>query len=183
MQRQGIHPVACRILAAALILCCGSAAGFGPDIITPADASNVKSYTLYFPSVGSGKLVSVIKSLPIENGRTDQLNALVQALVSTEPGRAMASFPQGLGVRQVFVDRAGTVYVDLTLTSGRLPASDAAMERLCIWSVVNTLCYNFTDVRQVKVLIGGDEAETLFGHVDLSRPLLPDPRLIEEHDR
>ena len=183
MRRKEKHSAARRLLAAALILFCGSATGFALENKTPAHASNLISFTLYLPAFDSGKLVSVTKNLPFDNERAETLNALVQALLSTEPGRAETATSLRMGLRGVFLDRSGTAYVDLEAPSGRPQASDAARERLCIWSIVNTLCYNFPDVQQVKMLVGGDEAETLFGHIDLSRPLLPDPRLIKENDR
>ena len=42
---------------------------------------------------------------------------------------------------------------------------------MTIWSIVNTLVLNVPEIEAVKILIGGGEAETLAGHIDLSRPL------------
>ena len=39
---------------------------------------------------------------------------------------------------------------------------------LTIYSIVNTLVLNMEEIRWVKLLIGGQEAATLAGHVDLS---------------
>jgi hypothetical protein len=183
MRWKGIHPVASQLLAAALILFYGSAAGFVIKNASPAHAANLTLYTLYLPAAGSGNLVSLTKNLPYEKDRTETLTTLAKALLSNEPAPTETVIPLQLSLRRVFLDRAGTAYVDLDAPSGRPLVSDAAMERLHIWSIVNTLCYNFSDVQQVKVLVGGDEAETLSGHIDLSRPLLPDPRLIEKDDR
>ena len=183
MLRPGLHPAARRFLAAALILLCGTATGFSPGGPIQANASEQKQYTFYYPVVGSSRLASVTRNLTLENDRAEQLSALIRTLAALTPDLAASELVPQLRLRRVFLDRAGTAYVDLTAPGERPQASDVAMERLCVWSIVNTLCYNFTDVRQVKVLVGGDEAETLFGHIDLSRPLLPDPRLIDENER
>jgi hypothetical protein len=45
---------------------------------------------------------------------------------------------------------------------------------MTIYSIVDTLVLNLEQVRQVKFLIGGQEAATLAGHVDLSRPFKAD---------
>jgi hypothetical protein len=42
-----------------------------------------------------------------------------------------------------------------------------------VFAVVNTLTYNFKSIKRVFILIDGSEKETLAGHIDLSRPLLP----------
>ena len=183
MYRPGLHPAARRFLAAALILFCGTATGLVSNGPAQANASDQKPYTLYYPVVGSNRLASVTKNLSVESDRTGQLNALVRALAALTPDRASSELAPRLRLRRVFLDRAGTAYVDLAAPGERPQAADVTMERLCVWSIVNTLCYNFTDVRQVKLLVGGDEAETLFGHIDLSRPLLPDPRLTDENER
>jgi hypothetical protein len=47
-------------------------------------------------------------------------------------------------------------------------------ELLSIYSIVNTLVFNMDSVRLVKILIGGREAVTFAGHVDLSHPFAAD---------
>ncbi len=47
-----------------------------------------------------------------------------------------------------------------------------------IYSLVNMLAFNFKAVKKVSILIDGGERETLGGHIDLSRPLVPQFSLI-----
>jgi hypothetical protein len=48
------------------------------------------------------------------------------------------------------------------------------MELASIYSVVNSLTQNVSGINRVQILIEGAEAETLAGHIDLSRPLVED---------
>jgi hypothetical protein len=74
-----------------------------------------------------------------------------------------------LKLRAFFLDESGTGYVDLgPVADGGIQAS-AREELLAIYAIVNTLCQNFEDIRQVRFLIDGKEAQTLAGHMDLSR--------------
>ncbi len=74
-----------------------------------------------------------------------------------------------LKLRAFFLDESGTGYVDLgPVPDGGIQAS-AREELLAIYAIVNTLCQNFEEIRQVRFLIDGKEAQTMAGHMDLSR--------------
>jgi hypothetical protein len=48
----------------------------------------------------------------------------------------------------------------------------SAEELAIVASVVNTMLQNLAETRSVRILVNGEPAETLGGHVDLTRPLL-----------
>jgi len=50
-------------------------------------------------------------------------------------------------------------------------------ETLTVYSIVNSLAANIPSVKKVKILIQGQEVETLDGHADLSGYFVPDPAL------
>ena len=54
----------------------------------------------------------------------------------------------------------GELHVPVRLADARL---------LALYAVVNTVTHNVPEVRQVRVLLDGREAQTLAGHADLSR--------------
>ena len=45
---------------------------------------------------------------------------------------------------------------------------------MSVYSVVNSLSTSFPAVKRVQILIEDKPAQTLAGHVDLTRPLVPD---------
>jgi len=49
-----------------------------------------------------------------------------------------------------------------------------------VYAVVNSVAGNFPAVRRVQILLDGLPADTLAGHIDLSRPLTPDLTLLIE---
>ena len=101
---------------------------------------------------------------------------------------ALAEGPrQGLGhplaastdVRAVFLTLDGTAYVDLSsdLLSSVSPGIEA--ESLAVYSIVNSITTNIPSVKRVKILIQGQEVETLEGHADLTDAIVPDPSLVK----
>ena len=83
-------------------------------------------------------------------------------------------FPADTVVRGTYLLPGGTVVVDLggtTLTAGW--GTGSHQELLAVQSVVQTLTSNFADARRVRFVVNGTPAETLAGHVSLSRSLGP----------
>jgi spore germination protein GerM len=47
-------------------------------------------------------------------------------------------------------------------------------EQLAVYSIVNSLAFNFPQVKRVAITVAGQPTATLKGHLDLRQPLLPD---------
>jgi spore germination protein GerM len=47
-------------------------------------------------------------------------------------------------------------------------------ELYAVYSIVNSLCYNYPQVQQVVFTVEGKPLETLKGHLDMSNPIPPD---------
>src|SRR6185436_10811840 len=88
-------------------------------------------------------------------------------------------FPADTVVRAAYLLPDGTVLIDLggqTLTDGWTTGSH--QELMALQSVVQTAVANFPQAKKVRFLLNGSPAETLAGHVALSRSLGPDPRMV-----
>src|SRR4029077_3859159 len=86
-----------------------------------------------------------------------------------------AIFPRDTVVRAAFL-LDGTAFIDLgggTLSQGWGTGSHE--ELMAVYSVVQTITTNFPQAKSWRILVSGAPAETLAGHVNLSRPLLPSP--------
>lgn len=84
------------------------------------------------------------------------------------------SFPADTVLRAAYLLPDGNAIIDLggaTLTSGWNTGSH--QELIAAYSIVETVIANFPSVRQVRLLINGQVAGTLAGHVDLGKPLRP----------
>ena len=144
-------------------------------------AQKEKPYSLFFPYKDRAFFGRDVRSLPADGTTTDRIRIVAAAVLDGPSTKLAPAFPPGLVLRQVFVDGTGTVFVDLAFdknTAGGLGASD---ERLALWALVNSICFNFPEIKKVKILVGGDEVQTLYGHMDISRPLLPDNNLLDEN--
>jgi len=79
--------------------------------------------------------------------------------------------PKGDFLRAVYIENdSQTAYVDLKqMIVSHFPGG-VTQELLTIYAIVNTLTLNMREVKQVKIIIGGQEANTLNGHLDIRYP-------------
>ena len=110
---------------------------------------------------------------------TERARAVVEAVLAGPQGGLLPALPATIPLRQVFVGPDKVAYVDLQPEASFGTDAGVSRERLGLWAVVNSLCGNLREIKAVQILVGGREPVTLWGHIDLSRPLLPDWRLSE----
>ncbi len=116
----------------------------------------------------------------IEAGPTpaDEAERALEELIRGSEGSYLSPLPPGTRVRQVFVNKDGTAYVDFGKEIIEKFSYGSSSELAAVYAVVNTLAVNFRPVRRVVILVEGAERETLGGHVDLTRPLVANLSLV-----
>ena len=55
----------------------------------------------------------------------------------------------------------------------------SAGELITIFSLVNSLTYNLDAIRSVRILVGGEERESLKNHLDLARDYQQDMSIVD----
>lgn len=139
-----------------------------------APALQKRQVHLYFGD-GNGRYLSAEQRVVDEP--TDVASAcrgLVEALIMGPLKGGTHTLPQDANLRNLFVTTEGVAYVDFKSDAFDHHPGGVETEMLTIYSIVNTLVLNMEEIRWVKFLIGGQEAATLAGHVDLSRPFKAD---------
>lgn len=134
--------------------------------------------TLYFLSEGDDLLHAEKRDVPAGRSVAEDIETAVGELLKGSSGDLVSPFPQDTKVRQVFLDEDGTAYVDFSREFAENQAFGASSEMAAVYAVVNTVAANQKSVKRVSLLIEGGERETLGGHIDLSRPLLPQYSLV-----
>ena len=79
-----------------------------------------------------------------------------------------AAIPPEVELREVFLTSQGVVYVDLSEEFVQNHPGGSSAEELSIFGLSHTLIVNFPAVKMMKILIEGQEIQTLAGHMDLS---------------
>lgn len=125
---------------------------------------------LYFASPDQAFLTAEERVMPRENDPADLGKAVIDALIEGPGKDLMRTLPRETLVKSVFVTEEGIAYVDFNLAIRDHHPGGCRMEMLSIYSIVNSLILNVDPIKAVKLLIGGREAQTLAGHVDVRFP-------------
>ena len=139
--------------------------------------AGTRPVTLYFVSEDDGLLHAEEREIEAGGAPADEIRRLVEELVKGSRRDLVAPLPAATQIRQVFISR-DAAYVDFSREITEAFAYGSSSELAAVYAVVNSITANFREVKRVAILVEGGEKETLGGHVDLSRPLLPQPSLI-----
>jgi hypothetical protein len=142
-------------------------AAAGTPVVTPVETVKV---TLFFPDA-SGMLHTEERDIPRPTGGSAFLRALFAELQKGPTGEGLVGpLPPKVQLRNAFLLHEGEAVLDLAVDSGLSFGSDE--ELAIVGSLVDTTLQNVADTTRVRILVNGEPAETLGGHVDLTRPLL-----------
>lgn len=103
---------------------------------------------------------------------TKRLSQVVTALIQETPPNFRNTIPRGTALNEAYIDSQQTAYLDFSshLTNGHIGGTTA--ELLTITAILKTVFDAFPDdIKQVQILIDGEEVKTLAGHLNLSQPL------------
>jgi germination protein M len=138
------------------------------------EAERQISVRLYFVAPDQPGLLPEERSVPFSDDLSRQLRMVVEELVRGSTTGLLPTLPPSTKVLEVFVTARGIAYLDLSKEAVELEDRGSRSELLTVYSIVNSLTSNFPAVKRVQILVEDKPVETLAGHVDLSRPLLPD---------
>jgi Sporulation and spore germination len=135
-------------------------------ISTPTDV-NAEAQMYWLAAAPSASLEASTIELPLSANPVERSKQLLNALITRAPAPERRTLPPEATLLAFYIQPDGTAIADFSddVTSGM--ASGILSEQLAVSSVAQTLGANMTGIRQLKILIHGQEAETLAGHLDL----------------
>lgn len=141
-----------------------------PAAATPA-VPHIKA-TLFFASEDGLRLVPAERDVPLADGVVAQARSILEAQLSAEPvAPLLSTIPKGATLRGIFVSARNEAFVDLDPVIRTAHSGGSHQELMTVYTIVNALLTNLPNLQEVQILVGGQEVDTLAGHVDLRRPL------------
>lgn len=135
-------------------------------ISTPTDVQ-VQAQMYWLSAASPTALEPTAISLPLSADPVLRSKQLLIALIARAPGPEKRTLPAEANLLAFYIQPDGTAIADFSdeIVSG-MP-SGILSEQLAVDSIAQTLGANGTGIRQLKILVRGQEAETLAGHLDL----------------
>jgi len=139
---------------------------------------------VFFPSSSGTAILTAEKRRIFKSGElTNQARQILKIVVDGPmTSGLLPTVPKDTKLQGVFLSKDGTLFVDFSSAISINHPGGMVNEQATIYSIVDSLIYNLSDIHQVKILVGGNEQETLAGHFLLLLPLDMDLSITTEEE-
>lgn len=136
-----------------------------PAMSTPSDVLvNAK----IFWASGQDAIAPVNVELPLSADPVKRGRQVLDALIANPESASERTLPADAAVLGFYILPDGTAIADFSDALGSETPSGILSEEMAVNSIARTLENNVSSLRRLKILIHGQEADTLAGHVDLT---------------
>jgi sporulation and spore germination protein len=144
-----------------------------PSVPPPAKEAGTIYVTLFFADPSGKGLRREVREIDACDGPAQCGEVVIDELLNGPIGELAPTLPASFSVRTVQVEGA-TAVIDLEKGSAEGLPEGSSAEMTAVYSIVDSLAFNFPQIRNVKFLVEGAALPTLKGHLDLREPLVPD---------
>jgi len=138
-----------------------------PQISTPTDVQSPAQ--IFWLAPGSADtLAPVTVQLALAPDPVLRAKQVISALIVESPSPAQRTLPADATLLQFYILSDGTAIADFSDELASETPSGILSEQIAVDSITHTLAANVSSIARLKILIHGQEAETLAGHVDLT---------------
>jgi hypothetical protein len=136
-----------------------------PEIKTPTDVSQG---TKIYWAAGEDRVTATTVELALSADPVQRGKQVLQALISDTPTPEQRTMPADAELLAFYILSDGTAVADFSDALSSETPSGIESEQLVVDSITRTLEDNVPTALRLKILIHGQEVETLAGHVDLT---------------
>ncbi len=135
-------------------------------ISTPTDVQ-VQAQLYWLSASSPAALEPTTIPLPLSADPVERSKQLIIALITKAPAPERRTLPAEASLLAFYLQPDGTGIADFSDEISSAMPSGILSEQLAVQSIAQTLGANVPGIRQLKILVHGQEAETLAGHLDL----------------
>lgn len=141
---------------------------------SPVETLQGAKVTLFFAAQGGEGLVREWRE--IEPCAEPELcfEQILEELINGPLGDSAAPVLPLTGMFNAVTFDGSTAHVDFAPELLEALPAGSSSELLATYAVINSICFNYPQVKQVLFTVDGKRLETLKGHVEVDKPLSPD---------
>ncbi len=137
-----------------------------PPVSTTTDVQS-SAQIFWISATQPDRLAPVTVQLPLSSDPAERAKQLLNELISNPPTPAQRTLPQAVTVLDFYVLGDGTAIADFSDEMSSEMPSGILSEWLAVTSIAQTLAANVPSITRLTILVHGQEAQTLAGHIDL----------------
>ena len=138
-----------------------------PIAINPGDP-RVKTKLFWASGTSDSTLAAVTVDLPLSNDAVLRSKQVLNTLLAGPVDAELRTLPPDAVLLAFYLLPDGTAIADFSEALATSVPSGIVSEQLAVNSIARTLEANVPQVQRLKILIHGQEVETLAGHLDLT---------------
>lgn len=133
------------------------------------DEPKVKAKLFWAADADGSDLVATSVELPLSNDPILRAKQVLNTLLAGPVDAELRTLPPDAALLAFYILPDGTGVADFSEAMATAVPSGVQSEQLAVDSITKTLEANVPQVRRLKIMIHGQEAETLAGHLDLTQ--------------
>ena len=133
--------------------------------------------TLCFGEENSDYLIKEFRKITSLPQPEEKAVALIKELIAGPRARGIRTIPAEVQVKGVQRD-GETLMVNFSQELITRHPGGSTSEMMTVFSIVNTITMNISDVKRVRLLVEGKPVDTIAGHIDCREPILPQLGLV-----
>ena len=135
---------------------------------------------LYFSDFQEGYLVGEKRKILKKGDVKEEAKEAINELIKGPKGKLIPTVPSKTKLLALQLDEKGVAKVNFNKALSQDHPGGSSAEMMTVYSIVNSLVLNFPQIKGVKILIDGEVAETIAGHLSLDQPISSKPDLIKK---
>jgi spore germination protein GerM len=138
-----------------------------PVVVNPGEP-RVKAKLFWSSGAGDGSLAPVTVELPLSSDPVLRAKQVLNTLLAGPADAELRTVPPDAALLEFYLLKDGTGIADFSEALATSIPSGIESEQMAADSITKTLAANVLQVKKLKILIHGQEVETLAGHLDLT---------------
>jgi hypothetical protein len=139
-----------------------------PTVINPTDPK-VKAKLFWASGADDGAVTAITVELPLSSDPVLRSKQVLNTLLAGPVDAELRTLPPDAALLAFYLLPDGTAIADFSEALGTSIPSGIQSEQMAVDSITKTLQANVPQVARLKILVHGQEAETLGGHLDLNQ--------------
>ena len=137
-----------------------------------------KGIVLYFSDSEGEYLIGEKREILKKDDIEEEAEETVNELIKGPKGKLIRTLPLQTKLLNIELAGEGLAKVNFNKALSKDHPGGSSAEMMTLYSVVNSLTFNFPQIKRVQILVEGKPIETIAGHLSLRKPVLPNSKLI-----
>jgi len=134
---------------------------------------------LYFSDREGEYLIGEKREIFKKNEIKEEAKETIAELIKGPKGNLLPTLPARTKVLTLQINDRGMAKVNFNQALSKDHPGGSTAEMMTVYSIVNSLAFNFPQIKRVQILIDGKPIETIAGHLSLKQSIPPKPNLIK----